>query len=189
MPDLLPISPDLDARPPTDLARSPADLADLTAGVLAIVLGAMRDDVLYFSVILFVLTFGFGVTFAVLLPASMSEEWYRVLGANPLWGPFWGVFGGFDVSGPLELEAGHEPTTTLVPVLLWLYQFAATSATDPWSRLEPQTRRCSARPCLYLARRELLLTRRAGRSPRQSSWSTCSSRRWRTRTGASRPTG
>jgi len=96
-----------------------------TVGVLAITLGAMRDDVVYFSVILFVLTFGFGVTFAVLLPQSMSEPWYQVLGNNPLWGPFWGVFGGFDVSGPLELEP-HEPTTTLTPILLWIYQFTAT---------------------------------------------------------------
>ena len=49
---------------------------------------------------------------------------YRVLGSNPLWGPFWGVYGGFDISEPMTLE--HEPTTTLAPGLLWTYQFIAT---------------------------------------------------------------
>ena len=83
------------------------------------------------------LTVGFGVSFAVLLPNAMYEPWYRVMGNNPLWGPFWGVFGSFDVSGPLELEkavaadggllvAQLEPTTTLVPILLWIYQFVAS---------------------------------------------------------------
>ena len=83
------------------------------------------------------LTVGFGVSFAVLLPNAMAEPWYRVMGTNPLWGPFWGVFGSFDVSGPLELEkavaadggllvAQLEPTTTLVPILLWIYQFVAS---------------------------------------------------------------
>jgi hypothetical protein len=83
-----------------------------------------------------VLTVGFGVSFAVLLPNAMSEPWYRVMGNNPLWGPFWGVFGSFDVSGPLALEKAIaedgdvlveqlEPTTTLTPILLWIYQFVA----------------------------------------------------------------
>jgi hypothetical protein len=112
-------------------------------GVLFIVLSAMGNDVVYFMVIFLVLTIGFGVSFAVLLPNAMSEPWYRVMGSNPLWGPFWGVFGGFDVSGPLALEkavAGDcqptavddcllveqlEPTTTLTPILLWIYQFVA----------------------------------------------------------------
>ena len=82
------------------------------------------------------LTVGFGVSFAVLLPMSMTEPWYRLLGNNPLWGPFWGVFGSFDVSGPLALEKAVatdggllveqlEPTTTLTPILLWIYQFVA----------------------------------------------------------------
>ena len=82
------------------------------------------------------LTVGFGVSFAVLLPNAMSEPWYRVMGNNPLWGPFWGVFGSFDVSGPLALEKATaegggvlveqlEPTTTLTPILLWVYQFVA----------------------------------------------------------------
>jgi hypothetical protein len=114
-----------------------------TVGVLFIVLSAMGNDVVYFMVIFLVLTIGFGVSFAVLLPNAMSEPWYRVMGSNPLWGPFWGVFGGFDVSGPLALEkavAGDctptleedcllveqlEPTTTLTPILLWIYQFVA----------------------------------------------------------------
>ena len=88
------------------------------------------------QVIFLVLTIGFGVSFAVLLPNAMSEPWYRVMGSNPLWGPFWGVFGGFDVSGPLALEKAVaaddgllveqlEPTTTLTPILLWIYQFVA----------------------------------------------------------------
>ena len=82
------------------------------------------------------LTVGFGVSFAVLLPNAMSEPWYRVMGNNPLWGSFWGVFGSFDVSGPLALEKATaedggvlveqlEPTTTLTPILLWVYQFVA----------------------------------------------------------------
>ena len=73
-------------------------------GVLFIVLSAMGNDVVYFMVIFLVLTVGFGVSFAVLLPNAMSEPWYRVMGNNPLWGSFWGVFGSFDVSGPLALE-------------------------------------------------------------------------------------
>ena len=88
------------------------------------------------QVIFLVLTIGFGVSFAVLLPNAMSEPWYRVMGTNPLWGPFWGVFGSFDVSGPMELEKAVaadggllveqlEPTTTLTPILLWIYQFVA----------------------------------------------------------------
>jgi len=115
-----------------------------TVGVLFIVLSAMGNDVVYFMVIFLVLTIGFGVSFAVLLPNAMSEPWYRVMGSNPLWGPFWGVFGGFDVSGPMALEravaaddgrllvpddrllvAQLEPTTTLTPILLWIYQFVA----------------------------------------------------------------
>ena len=90
----------------------------------------------WYQVIFLVLTVGFGVSFAVLLPNAMSEPWYRVMGNNPLWGPFWGVFGSFDVSGPLALEKAIaedgdvlveqlEPTTTLTPILLWIYQFVA----------------------------------------------------------------
>ena len=90
----------------------------------------------WYQVIFLVLTVGFGVSFAVLLPNAMSEPWYRVMGNNPLWGPFWGVFGSFDVSGPLALEKATaegggvlveqlEPTTTLTPILLWVYQFVA----------------------------------------------------------------
>ena len=89
-----------------------------------------------YQVIFLVLTVGFGVSFAVLLPNAMSEPWYRVMGNNPLWGSFWGVFGSFDVSGPLALEKAIaeggdvlveqlEPTTTLTPILLWIYQFVA----------------------------------------------------------------
>ena len=100
------------------------------------VLSAMGNDVVYFMVIFLVLTVGFGVSFAVLLPNAMSEPWYRVMGNNPLWGSFWGVFGSFDVSGPLALEKAIaeggdvlveqlEPTTTLTPILLWIYQFVA----------------------------------------------------------------
>ena len=96
----------------------------------------MGNDVVYFMVIFLVLTVGFGVSFAVLLPNAMSEPWYRVMGNNPLWGSFWGVFGSFDVSGPLALEKATaeggdvlveqlEPTTTLTPILLWVYQFVA----------------------------------------------------------------
>ena len=96
----------------------------------------MGNDVVYFMVIFLVLTVGFGVSFAVLLPNAMSEPWYRVMGNNPLWGSFWGVFGSFDVSGPLALEKAIaeggdvlveqlEPTTTLTPILLWIYQFVA----------------------------------------------------------------
>jgi len=99
-----------------------------TVGVLAIVLGAMKNDVLYFMVIFLVLTCGFGVSFAILLPSSMVEPWYHVLGTNPLWGSFWGVFGSFTIfgsKGPLALD-DHEPTTTLVPPLYWIYQFVAT---------------------------------------------------------------
>ena len=107
-----------------------------TVGVLFIVLSAMGNDVVYFMVIFLVLTVGFGVSFAVLLPNAMSEPWYRVMGNNPLWGSFWGVFGSFDVSGPLALEKAIaeggdvlveqlEPTTTLTPILLWIYQFVA----------------------------------------------------------------
>ena len=43
-----------------------------------------------------VLATGFGVSFAVLLPASMDGPWYQVFGDNILWEPFWGLMGGFD---------------------------------------------------------------------------------------------
>jgi len=108
-----------------------------TVGVLAIVLSAMGNDVVYFLAIFIALSVGFGVSFAVMLPMSMTEPWYRVMGTNPLWGSFWGVFFSFDVSEPLEMEMANftadggplveqlEPTTTLVPILLWIYQFVA----------------------------------------------------------------
>ena len=74
-----------------------------------------------------VLATGFGVSFAVLLPASMDGPWYQVFGDNILWEPFWGLMGGFDsIAEPLELDGGHEPNQTLAPVLLWVYIFAAT---------------------------------------------------------------
>ena len=40
----------------------------------------------YFMVIMLVLTTGFGISFAVLLPASMTDSWYQVFGDNVLWG-------------------------------------------------------------------------------------------------------
>ena len=100
------------------------------------------------QVIFLVLTIGFGVSFAVLLPNAMSEPWYRVMGTNPLWGPFWGVFGSFDVSGPMELEKAVaadggllveqlEPTTTLVPILLWIYQLEPEPQPEPEPEPEP----------------------------------------------------
>ena len=97
-------------------------------GVLLITIGAMKSDVQYFMVIMGVLAAGFGISFAVLLPASNhSETWWQVFGDNVLWGPFWGILGGFgNVNGPVELEGGHEPTITLAPMLLWTYLFIAT---------------------------------------------------------------
>ena len=98
-----------------------------TVGVLLIVIGAMKQDVQYFMVIMGVLATGFGISFAVLLPASMTGPWYHVFGSNVLWGPFWGILGGFDGSDiDVELDGSHEPTTTLASVLLWVYLFTAT---------------------------------------------------------------
>jgi hypothetical protein len=66
------------------------------------------------------------------------------MGTNPLWGSFWGVFFSFDVSEPLEMEMANftadggplveqlEPTTTLVPILLYVYHF------EPYSEPEHQ---------------------------------------------------
>ena len=46
----------------------------------------VHAHVQYFMVIMGVLTTGFGISFAVLLPASMTDPWYHAFGDNILWG-------------------------------------------------------------------------------------------------------
>ena len=85
-------------------------------------------DVISFFAFIVVFSFGFGVAFAVLLPgASASDPAYHVLDGSPLWQPFWGLFGDFD------LEAMEETTpfsaidiNFAAPVLLWVYMFLTT---------------------------------------------------------------
>ena len=116
-----------------DIPKGAEVIFDIMAGIAGRVMRSLSDVTYSWYVIAIC---GFGVSFAVLLPNAMSEPWYRVMGNNPLWGPFWGVFGSFDVSGPLALEKAIaedgdvlveqlEPTTTLTPILLWIYQFVA----------------------------------------------------------------
>jgi len=97
-------------------------------GVLIIILGFMVTDVISFFAFIVVFSFGFGVAFAVLLPgASYAQPAYHVLDGSPLWQPFWGLFGDFD------LEAMEETTpfsagdiNFAAPVLLWVYMFLTT---------------------------------------------------------------
>jgi hypothetical protein len=97
-------------------------------GVLIIILGFMVTDVISFFAFIVVFSFGFGVAFAVLLPgASYTQPAYHVLDGSPLWQPFWGLFGDFD------LEAMEETTpfsagdiNFAAPVLLWVYMFLTT---------------------------------------------------------------
>ena len=46
----------------------------------------------------------------------MDHPWYQIFGLNVLWGPFWGLMGGFGgqgldnfVSGPLVLDGEPRP--------------------------------------------------------------------------------
>ena len=55
-----------------------------------------------------------------------DQRWYYLFGTTPLWKPFWGIFGDFDI-GEIEDYTGHNmPTRTLAPVLMWVYMMIAT---------------------------------------------------------------
>ena len=98
-----------------------------SVGVLSIVLGGITQDVFTFGVLQLTLTASFGIAFATLQPGAMAEyEPYGILGLAPLFVPFWGLFGEFDVSRIIRQVSDEKPTVVVLPLLLWIYLFAAT---------------------------------------------------------------
>jgi len=97
-----------------------------SVGVLTIVLGSMMKDVKLFFIILMIVSGGFAMAFAILIPGHMNSPWYFILSSSPFWKPFWGVFGDFDLDDYEEYLAHEMPTRTVVPLLLWIYMFFAT---------------------------------------------------------------
>jgi len=97
-------------------------------GVLIIILGFMVNDVVSFFAFIVVFSFGFGVAFAVLLPgAAYSQPAYHVLDGSPLWQPFWGLFGDFDLEYMEETTSfSARDINFAAPVLLWIYMFLTT---------------------------------------------------------------
>lgn len=97
-------------------------------GVLSIVLGFMVNDVISFFAFILVFSFGFGVAFSVLMPgASASDPAYHILDTSPLWQPFWGLFGDFDLEAMEEnTPFGAYDINFAAPVLLWVYMFLTT---------------------------------------------------------------
>jgi len=99
-----------------------------SVGVLTIVLGSMMNDVALFIIILLPLTCGFAVANAALMP-QRTGDWYAILGSAPIWEPFWGVIGYFDIQERMQSIQDHSfeyPAGVTVPILTWAYQFIAT---------------------------------------------------------------
>jgi len=106
-----------------------------SVGVLTICVGGMMTDVTLFIILLGPLTLGFAVANAALTPretqegTTMTDDWYAILGFQPLWEPFWGLIGSFDYKTPLTAihEYGTDyPTGVTMPLLVFAYQFIAT---------------------------------------------------------------
>lgn len=97
-----------------------------SVGVLTIVLGSMAADVKLFFAVLMLITGGFSLAFAVLLPANMNQQWYHLGSSISLWQPFWGLFGQFDLAELEETIGPEMPTRLVAPLLLWCYLFTAT---------------------------------------------------------------
>ena len=97
-------------------------------GVLIIILGFMVTDVISFFAFIIIFSFGFGVAFAVILPgAAYSQPAYHLLDGSPLWQPFWGLFGDFDLEAMEETTPFSEmDIRCAAPVLLWVYMFLTT---------------------------------------------------------------
>ena len=96
-------------------------------GVLIIILKFMFSDVSSFFAFIIVFSFGFGAAFAVLMPGYATAPWFHVLDQSPLWQPFWGLFGDFDLAAMEEYSNfEHYEMSFALPVLLWVYMFLAT---------------------------------------------------------------
>ena len=55
---------------------------------------------------------GFALAFAILIPGRMDQPWYFILSSTPFWKPFWGVFGDFDLSEFEDYLSQELPTHT-----------------------------------------------------------------------------
>ena len=98
-----------------------------STGVLLIILKFMASDVSSFFAFIIVFSFGFGAAFAVLMPGYARAPLYHVLDQSPLWQPFWGLFGDFDLAAMEEYsDFEHYEMSFALPVLLWVYMFLAT---------------------------------------------------------------
>lgn len=97
-------------------------------GVLYLTLLKMLVDVLAWFNVTLVITIGFGVAYTVLMPAgsSIAQTNGNFLG-RPFFQPFWGILGDFDAASVLEYYSVEEfPASTLMPLLLWVYNFLTT---------------------------------------------------------------
>ena len=96
-------------------------------GVLSIVLGGVVQDVANFFFIESVLIAAFGVAFAVLQPGAMQAySAHEVMGRAPLYVPFWGMFGEFDLEKMIMQVNDEKPTIIVLPLLLWVYMFVSS---------------------------------------------------------------
>ena len=96
-------------------------------GVLSVVIGSISYDVLTFGAIQLTLTTAFGVAFATLQPDAMAVyEPYEILGNAPIFRSFWALFGEYDIERLIRQINDEKPTIVILPLLMWLYLFAAT---------------------------------------------------------------
>jgi len=94
-------------------------------GVLYICVLRMSEDVVSWFSLTILITIGFGVSYAVLMPAaSATAQTHANYLGRPFFQPFWGLLGDFDAESVFEYYSVEEfPAAVLMPLMLWVYNF------------------------------------------------------------------
>ena len=97
-------------------------------GVLIIVFVSMISDVTVFLLLIIIFSLGFGYAFAVLLPGEATNPFFFIFSTEPLWSPFWSLYGSDNLHNIIEEYIPYDASIlrAFVPTLLWLYMLLAT---------------------------------------------------------------
>ena len=96
-------------------------------GVLIIVFFSMLDDVAVFLLFILIFSLGFGCAFALILPGETKNPVYFLFSSEPLWSPFWSLYGSDNLHVIEEnIPYNNHLLRILAPTLLWVYMLIAT---------------------------------------------------------------